>query len=80
MLEQVQQGALLQVDHITLRELDVPCCKQAFEWLPVGAVIEDRILCLHGGAPNLLSNDIFLNFDLSLSFVIPLGMKVLEAQ
>ena len=22
---------------------------QAFEWLPVGAVIEDRILCLHGG-------------------------------
>ncbi|CAJ1459600.1 unnamed protein product [Effrenium voratum] len=22
---------------------------RAFEWLPVGAVIEDRILCLHGG-------------------------------
>ncbi len=24
-------------------------CK-AFEYLPVGAVIEDKILCLHGGA------------------------------
>jgi len=23
---------------------------EAFEFLPVGAVIEDKILCLHGGA------------------------------
>jgi len=29
---------------------------RAFEWLPVGAVIEDRILCLHGGIGGTLIN------------------------
>lgn len=27
-----------------------PAVHKAFEYLPVGAVIEDKILCLHGGA------------------------------
>jgi len=29
---------------------------RAFEWLPVGAVIEDRILCLHGGIGGSVNN------------------------
>lgn len=29
---------------------------RAFEWLPVAAVIEDRILCLHGGIGGSISN------------------------
>mmetsp|Transcript_5084 Transcript_5084/g.11238 ORF Transcript_5084/g.11238 Transcript_5084/m.11238 type:complete len:855 (-) Transcript_5084:115-2679(-) len=29
---------------------------RAFEWLPVGAVIEDRILCLHGGVGGSLNS------------------------
>jgi len=28
---------------------------KAFEWLPIGALIEDRILCLHGGVGGSLS-------------------------
>lgn len=30
--------------------LQNPAVHKAFEYLPVGAVIEDKILCLHGGA------------------------------
>lgn len=29
---------------------------RAFEWLPVGALVEDRILCLHGGIGGSLSS------------------------